>query len=91
MGRIREHRRWRCDNCAVVTLEPDLLTAPSPFDPDATLTGCPACKYDGDFTLLCDEPGCMLAGSCGWPTGDNNDIWSGYRNTCFAHSEWSRR
>lgn len=86
MGRIREKQRWRCTNCGTTTLGPELLTAPSPFDADDVLSGCPKCKQCSDgFDLLCDEPGCNSVAGCGWPTGDDSDSWGGYRNTCGKH------
>lgn len=86
MGRIRENRRWRCRECGAVTLEPDLLTAPSPFCDTVELTGCPKCKQcDEGFDPLCDEDGCSAVAGCGWPTGDDADAWGGYRNTCHRH------
>jgi hypothetical protein len=86
MGRIREKRRWKCNACGTVTLEHELLTAPSPFDAADELTACPKCKQcDEGFDLLCDEPGCSNHAGCGWPTGDNDDEWGGYRNTCGKH------
>ena len=86
MGRVRDNRRWRCKSCNAVTLEPALLTAPSPFCDTYELTGCPNCKDCGDcFTLLCDEPNCQREASCGWPTLDGADAWGGYRQTCYEH------
>lgn len=88
MGRIREKNRWRCGACCAVNLEPDLPTAPSPFDPTDTLTTCPNCKQCNErFELLCDEPGCNVVAGCGWPTGDDQDEWGGYRNTCSLHMQ----
>jgi hypothetical protein len=88
MGRIREKNRWRCGACCAVNLEPDLPTAPSPFNPTDTLTACPNCKQcDEGFELLCDEPGCNEFAGCGWPTGDDSDEWGGYRNTCGKHMQ----
>ncbi len=88
MGRIREKNRWRCGACCAVNLEPDLPTAPSPFDPTDTITACPNCKQCNEgFELLCDEPGCNVVAGCGWPTGDDQDEWGGYRNTCSLHMQ----
>lgn len=90
MGRIAADRRWKCKLCSGVTLEPDLLTAPSPFCDTYQLTGCPGCKQcDEGFELLCDEPGCNRDASCGWPTGNEADAWGGYRQTCYKHRETS--
>lgn len=86
MGRIKEKRRWKCNACGTVTLEPELLTAPSPFDDTDLLTACPNCKQcDEGFELLCDESGCDAVAGCGWPTRNNADEWGGYRNTCGKH------
>jgi len=86
MGRIRDKSRWRCGNCCAVNFEPDMLTAPSPFDPTETLTACPSCKQcDEGFEKLCDEPGCNEVVGGGYPTGDNADEWGGYRHTCGKH------
>lgn len=88
MGRIREDRRWKCNLCSSVTLEPALLTAPSPFGDTFELTGCPGCKQcDEGFSLLCDEPECKRDATGGWPTGNDADAWGGYRQTCFEHRE----
>ena len=32
--------------------------------------------------MLCDEPGCGEASTCGWPVKDSNI----YRRTCYTHS-----
>jgi hypothetical protein len=77
---IYSTRRWRCEVCQTVTQEPDLLTAPNPFDPTETLTGCPNCKQaEARFALLCDEPGCNREASCGFP------VEGGYRHACGTH------
>ena len=86
MSQVAEFRVWECKLCNARTPEPALLRAQSPFDPDDTLTGCPECKQcDDGFALLCDEPGCTSEAGCGWPTGDESDVWGGYRNTCYKH------
>lgn len=91
MTRVTEHKRWRCNTCNRVSLETELLTAPSPFDPEDTLTGCPLCKgCDEGFEELCDEPNCMQQATGGWPTNDDSDQWGGYRRTCFKHSKWNK-
>ena len=88
MSRIRENRLWRCRACRDVTLEPALLTAPSPFCDTYELTACPECKCcDEGFAPICDEPGCNAESGCGWPTGNEADAWGGYRNTCYKHSK----
>lgn len=86
MARSKERQRWKCNVCNTVTVETDLLTAPSPFDGAYKLVACPRCKQcDEGFDLLCDEPGCHRHAGCGWPTGDDRDQWGGYRNTCIVH------
>lgn len=88
MGRVREDRRWRCKSCHAVTLEPALLTAPSPFCDTYELTGCPECKDCSEgFTLLCDEPQCIAEATGGFPTGNDADAWGGYRQTCWRHRQ----
>lgn len=86
MTRLTDHREWKCRSCGAVSVETELLTAPSPFDSTDTLTGCPECKGCSDgFDLLCDEDGCADPAGCGWPTGNYSDRWGGYRNTCGKH------
>lgn len=85
MNLIDENRKWKCMHCGSITLEHDLLEAVSPFNPFSLLTGCPVCLYCEDFKMVCDEPGCNLEASCGWPTGDVHDQWGGYRTTCSYH------
>lgn len=87
MGRIRDKRRFRCLECWAVCLEPELLTAPSPFAETFELVACPACKQSDQsrIVLLCDEELCGNEAGCGWPTGDDSDQWGGYRQTCYKH------
>lgn len=83
-------RRWRCNLCRTVSPEGELLTAPSPFADTYELTACPKCKQcDEGFDQLCDEPGCTRGVNCGWPTGNKDDAWGGYRQTCSDH--WALR
>ncbi len=81
-----QDKRWRCNSCGAITLEPALLTAPNPFDDRQTITGCPGCAEVGDFEELCDELGCTRAAGCGFPAGPE---WGGYRRTCYEHSQWA--
>jgi hypothetical protein len=37
------------------------------------------------YAVLCDESGCKKYATCGFPTGDNDDKFGGYRNTCGDH------
>ena len=77
-------RRWQCDSCNAVSLEAELLRAPSPFDPDDELVGCPTCKSCEGFTELCEIDGCEMPATCGGPVGGI------YRRTCGPHAEWIR-
>lgn len=92
MTRIQRDQVWKCGSCDKLVLDFALLRAPSPFDSDDILTGCPYCKQTSNsFDLMCDEPGCANTAHCGWPTGDDSDAWGGYRNTCFAHMQKAQR
>lgn len=77
-------KRWRCQGCERISLEPVLLTAQSPFDAAQTLTGCPLCKSVEGFDEICDEPGCERNATCGFPAGAE---FGGYRRTCGKHLE----
>lgn len=72
-------KKWRCEYCGTITLQDDLLEAPSPFDPQDTLWGCPNCKSAEGFDEICDEPGCKNETCCGVPTE------KGYRRVCHEH------
>jgi predicted nucleic acid-binding Zn-ribbon protein len=71
--------RWQCNDCGEIYDDPELLTAPNPFDDSLIIVGCPNCKSVGDFMEICDEPNCNRPASCGFPTPD------GYRRTCGDH------
>lgn len=70
---------FRCNECAWSGPESEILRAPNPFQPEDSISGCPKCGCVGDFTNLCDEPGCTDEAGCGFPTE------SGYRRTCGKH------
>jgi hypothetical protein len=70
---------WRCTECNWRGTEAKLLTAPNPFDPRDTISGCPECKSANELVNACDEPGCKQDASCGWPSP------KGYRRTCNTH------
>lgn len=84
---LNKKARWRCERCDEISLGEELLVAPNPFDPMDRVMGCPHCEacFGEDVHHVCDEPDCKLDVSCGWPTGDNNDKWGGYRQTCGEH------
>lgn len=74
----------RCKECANLLINEQLLQAPNPFAPEETLFGCPNCKSVEGFLPVCDEPDCERVATCGCPTE------TGYRNTCFEHSEFNK-
>lgn len=43
-----------------------------------------AAEHADTLARQCDEPGCTREVSCGFQTP------SGYRRTCFEHSDWKR-
>lgn len=72
----------RCPQCRAVFRGADVLTAPSPFDPDSELRACPQCRQcEEPLRLLCDAPDCHREAGCGWPSP------KGYRWTCWQHQE----
>ena len=77
-----ENRQWRCLECGEISLQTELLTAPSPFDEADIITGCPKCKGVEGFKEICDEPGCEAEATCGFPVKHGFD---GYRRTCWEH------
>lgn len=72
-------RRFRCRHCGDITGEQERLLAPHPFLKGATISGCPKCKEISEFEELCDEPTCLEAAGCGFPSEN------GYRRTCRNH------
>lgn len=58
----------------------DILTAPHPFHPNDTISGCPKCRDVETLECVCDEPGCWETVSAGTPTPE------GYRSTCHKHA-----
>ena len=73
--------RYRCQSCHGIFPGDLMLTAPSPFDVNDELRGCPLCKAPERIKMLCDVEGCYLDYSCGFSTP------TGYRLTCFKHYE----
>lgn len=74
--------RWRCEHCRKIVPDAEMLRAPHPFEPGDSVLGCPSCHAIDAFVDVCDEPGCDLDASCGWPSD------AGYRRTCHKH--WQR-
>ncbi len=60
-------------------MQPEMLTAPDPFNEGETLIACPACRDSCGLVVACDEPDCWRESNCGTPTP------AGYRNTCYDH------
>jgi hypothetical protein len=86
MTRKLENQKISCDTCGAEFLQPELLQAVNPFDAEDSVFGCPKCNHCNEgFTVLCDESGCKKDASCGFPTGDNDDEFGGYRRTCGDH------
>jgi hypothetical protein len=71
------NNKWVCAECDWHGAH--YLTAPSPFDPEHTLIGCPHCKAVDSLRLACDEKDCWREVTCGTPTAD------GYLRTCGKH------
>jgi len=71
--------KWKCDTCKWVGQLSECLVAASPFDVKDTLLGCPKCKDVNTLFGVCDEVGCHIVSTCGWPTSN------GYRRTCGEH------
>lgn len=78
--RVEVTDKVQCEVCAWIGTAAQILHAPSPFDADDILDGCPQCKSVNTLHALCDEPGCTEPVSCGTPTKD------GYRQTCGEHA-----
>ena len=72
-------RRFRCEVCDAIIPKGELMSAPSPFDPEDIIYGCPQCKSVAGFDEVCDEPGCVKPSSCGFQSE------AGYRRTCYDH------
>jgi len=54
--------RWLCQDCGTVTADQDLLRAPSPFDPETEMTGCPECKSHDALVAACEVCGKRACG-----------------------------
>ena len=72
--------KWKCSECSVIYTDDKLLIAPSPFEPDDNITGCPTCRSVNSFEQVCDEEGCDKLAGCGWPSYSRR-----YRRTCAKH------
>lgn len=71
--------RYVCENCNHRMTGNAVLTAPSPFDPQDRICGCPRCFAVNEIRGTCDEPGCWEQDTMGTPTP------AGYRRTCWQH------
>jgi len=74
--------RWLCNTCGWNGADAELLRAPSPFDAADAIVGCPKCRAVNDVENACDEPGCDMPATCGFPAP------GGYRRTCGKHLQW---
>lgn len=74
-----DKNKRKCDDCDWLGDNSAVLSAPNPFYPQDTITGCPKCFSINSIDTLCDEDGCEAVASCGWPSPD------GYRFTCWKH------
>lgn len=78
--------KWRCAICSEIATGAELLRAPSPFDPEDELCGCPHCKSAEGFAEICEIGDCEREATCGGPSLDGV-----YRRTCGAHADWIRK
>ena len=74
--------RWLCQACGWNGDDAALLRAPSPFDDADMVVGCPMCRAVNEVENACDEPGCDMPATCGFPAP------GGYRRTCGKHMQW---
>ena len=79
---MTEKDKLICSDCGHQYRESEILKAPSPFEPDENIYGCPKCKAIDKASLVCDEPRCWEPSTCGWSGND------GYRRTCGKHARW---
>jgi hypothetical protein len=83
--------KFKCETCGVISLETELLTAVSPFRDDDHITACPACRWTGEFSEVCDREGCGRHATTGTPTKDGKPMRSGdpesddYLRLCSRH------
>lgn len=70
--------KWLCNDCGQTHRE--LLTAPSPFDSEYTLSACPDCK-SLDIVGACQVGDCAKPASGGYPRG----YGFRYIHTCWRH------
>ena len=83
-------RQWLCAQCGAVRTDDELQRIANAFaangEPDEVIFSCPDCgQYTNGFYLICDEPDCNALWDVGWPTGNRQDVWGGYRHTCRNH------
>ena len=74
-----EKNKLKCSECGWKGDAKDILKAPSPFDPDDELYGCPKCKMANELITVCEHQGC-------WKEATNGGIVDGeYKRACFEH------
>jgi hypothetical protein len=72
--------KYVCAECDNACHEEQLLSAPNPFYPADTITGCPNCGAAESVERACDWQGCAHAASSGHP------LDTGYTWRCWEHS-----
>ena len=72
--------RLVCLACSNTCSMDEMLKAPSPFDPEDTVVGCPACKEVNAFQTGCDILGCPE------PVVYGRETPAGYLTTCAKHT-----
>ena len=77
---IEALEKWFCNECGEIAFEH--LSAPNPFDPEDTISGCPNCKEVNALIQACHHLGCNQPASGGYPST------LGYRYAwlCYKHS-----
>jgi len=76
---MSKQNKWICDECGWMGVE--YLVAQSPFDPEATIMGCPECYGVECFTPVCAVDGCKNDAAFGLMTD------GGKEDRCREHTE----
>jgi len=72
--------RWRCTDCEEIVPQVSIETVRDPKPGSAReWSVCPHCRAADQWENVCDEPGCQLTATSGWPSE------AGYRRTCPKH------
>lgn len=74
-----EKNKCKCKECNWKGFYEDVLKAPSPFDKNDEIYGCPICKVVNEIEPICEHPSC-------WRTATNGGPVDGeYKSACFEH------